>query len=80
MNSSTLTSFFLWCSILNYAVLLVWFAVYMLGHDTLYKLHSRWFRISVEQFDGIMYGSMAVYKLGILLLNIVPLLALWILR
>jgi hypothetical protein len=28
--------------------------------------------------DALHYGSMAVYKIGILLLNLVPLVALWL--
>ena len=65
----------IWCTVINYAILLVWFGVFMFGHDTLYRLHSRWFRISAEQFDAINYGGMAVYKIGIMLFCLVPLIA-----
>ena len=66
----------LWCAAINYAVLLVWFLVFRSAHAWLYRLHGRWFRISVEQFDAVHYGSMAVYKIGILLFNLVPYAAL----
>jgi hypothetical protein len=79
MNHASMMSFLLWCTIANYVVLLVWFAVYVFAHDAIYRLHSRWFRLSVEQFDVAMYCSMAVYKIGILLLNLAPLFALWML-
>ena len=78
MNISTLQSALLWCAIINYILLIVWFLAFLLAHDFIYRLHSRWFRLSVEAFDAIMYGSLAVYKLGVLLLNVVPLIALWI--
>jgi hypothetical protein len=39
-------------------------------------LHSKWFRLSVEAFDAIHYASMAAYKVGVLLLNLVPYAAL----
>lgn len=78
MNNASIIQFLLWCSIINYMVLLVWFAVYVFAHDVLYRFHTRWFRLSVEQFDLTIYCAMAVYKMGILLLNIVPLTALWI--
>ncbi len=39
-------------------------------------MHRRWFRLAVEEFDMVHYGAMAVYKLGILLLNLVPYVAL----
>ena len=80
MNVADLQSILLGCLVINYAVLLVWFAVFVFAHDNLYRLHTRWFRLSVEQFDVIMYGAMAVYKIGVLLLNLAPLAALWILN
>lgn len=71
-----LKPFLLYCTLINYVILLVWFAAFSLAHDFLYRLHSRWFALPVETFDGIHYGGMAVYKIGVLLLNLVPLLAL----
>ena len=35
-----------------------------------------WFHLSVEQFDMLHYAGMSIYKLGILLLNLVPYIAL----
>ncbi len=46
----------------------------------MYQLHSRWFHLSREQFDALHYASMALYKLGILLLNLVPYIALRVVR
>ena len=62
----------LWCTVINYGVLLVWFLVFMLAHDWMYGLHGLWFHLSREQFDALHYGGMALYKIGILLLNLVP--------
>ncbi len=39
-------------------------------------MHTRWFRLSVETFDAIHYAGLAVYKIGIILLNLVPFIAL----
>ena len=68
--------FLLWCAVLNYLVLLLWSGVFIFGHGWMYRLHSRWFRLPVETFDALNYGGLAVYKIGILLLNVVPLIAL----
>ena len=70
----------LWSAVINYGILLVWFLFFILAHDSMYLLHSQWFRLSVEQFDMIHYSGMAIYKLGILLLNVVPWIALHIVR
>jgi hypothetical protein len=39
-----------------------------------------WFRLSVEQFDMLHYAGMSIFKIGILLLNLVPYIALHIVR
>jgi hypothetical protein len=70
--------FLLWCAVINYGVLLWWFLVFRFAHGWMFRLHGRWFRISVEQFDAAHYAAMAVYKLGIILLNLVPYVALLI--
>jgi hypothetical protein len=78
MNHFLLKDFLLWCTILNYVVLLLWFVVFSLAHDWIFKLHGRWFRLTAAQFDALHYGGMTVYKVGILLLNLVPYVALTI--
>jgi len=78
MNPRLLNDFLLWSTILNYAVLLLWFAVFAWARDWLFGLHGRWFHLSAAQFEALHYGGMAVYKIGILLLNLVPLVALHI--
>lgn len=68
----------LWCLGLNYAILIIWFGVFIFAHDWIYRMHSRWFKLSIETFDAIHYAGLAVYKIGIILLNLVPLIALWL--
>lgn len=68
----------LWCAVVNYGVLLLWFLFFRFAHDWMYRFHGRWFRIPAEQFDAIHYKAMAIYKIGILLLNLVPYVALQI--
>jgi hypothetical protein len=70
----------LWCAVINYGILLVWFLFFVLAHDRMYLLHTRWFRLSVEQFDMLHYAGMSIFKIGILLLNLVPYIALHIMR
>jgi uncharacterized protein DUF6868 len=76
MTRFPLADFLLWSAIVNYVVLLLWFVVFMLAHDWMFKLHGRWFHLTEGQFDSVHYGGMAVYKIGILLLNLVPFIAL----
>ena len=80
MNIEILRKALLWCAIINYAILLLWFLFFVLAHDWIYLLHGRWFRFSVDQFDMLHYAGMSIYKLGIILLNVVPFIALQIVR
>jgi hypothetical protein len=65
-----------WCVGLNYAILVVWFGVFVFAHDRLYRLHNRWFNISIETFDMLHYAGMSMYKIATLVFNVVPLVAL----
>jgi hypothetical protein len=66
----------LWCSILNYGLLLAGVLVFALPHEWAYRIWARWFRISREQFDTIAVASLAIYKTGIILFNLIPYIAL----
>ena len=57
-----LKAFLLWCTLINYAVLIVWFGALTFAHEWMFRLHTRWFRISREMFDGIPYGAMATAR------------------
>ncbi len=69
----------LWSLAINYVLLILWFAVFVCAHDWLYRLHTRWFKLTVETFDAIHYAGMAVYKIGIILLNLTPWATLYLL-
>jgi hypothetical protein len=75
MNVETARSALLWCGVINYGLLLFWVLLFLLARDWLCRL-GRWFRLSAEQFDAMQYGGMVLYKLGILLFNLVPYTAL----
>ncbi len=75
MHGHFLLHFLIWCTVVNYAVLFVWFGIFVFARGWLYRLHGRWFRLSQEEFDRIHYAAMAAYKIGILLFNLVPLIA-----
>jgi hypothetical protein len=47
-------------------------------HDWTFRQHTKWFRLSVEHFDALYYLAISLYKLGIVLFNLVPFLALCI--
>jgi hypothetical protein len=78
MTLATVRSALLWCTILNYGVLLLWGVLMLLPHSWLYRITGRFFRVSIEQFDTIQCAGIVLYKLLIFVFNLVPLIALWI--
>ena len=78
MNSDAIKDLLLYSLAFNYVTLMIWFGVFSLAHDWMYRLHSRWFSLSAETFDVLHYAGMAIYKIGIIMLNIAPLVALWL--
>ena len=80
MSIETMRRALLWCAVINYGILLVWFLFFILAHDWMYQLHGRWFHLSVEQFDMLHYAGTSIFKIGIILLNLVPYIALHICR
>ncbi len=78
MSLEVLRNFLLWCTVINYGILLVWFLFFILARDWIQRLHGRWFQLSPDRFNTIHYASMSVYKIGLLLFNLVPYVALCI--
>jgi len=78
MNIHEIKEFLQWCVLLNYALLLYWAGIFIFAHNWLYQLLSRWFKLSIEHFDALNFAGMTVYKVGIILFNLVPLFALYL--
>ena len=78
MATNEIKETLLWCTAINYLILIVWFGVFSIAHDWLYQLHVRWFKLTDDTFDILHYAGMSIYKIGVLLFNLVPLIALYI--
>jgi hypothetical protein len=76
MSLALARTLLLWCTVIDYGILLAWFVVFVFAHDAMLRIHGRWFHLSHDQFDAVHYAGMSVFKIGIMLFNLVPLLAL----
>ena len=76
MTIEIIRNFLAWCSVINIGLLLFWWLGFMLAHDFIYRLHGKWFKLSVEKFDAINYALIGFFKIGIILFNVVPYFAL----
>jgi hypothetical protein len=79
MTTNDIKNFLLFCVIVNYVFLLIWAGAFIFAHNWMYRLHSRWFKIPVETFDAIHYAGLAIYKIAVIMFNLVPLVAFWLL-
>lgn len=77
MSQDFLCRFLLWSMAVNYVILLIWFFAFAFARNWMRGVHGRWFHLSDKTFDVVHYGGMAAYKIGILLFNLAPLLALY---
>ena len=78
MNIQLLKRFFLWCTIINVALLLLSTLICIYAPDWLYSMHGNWFSIPRETLNIIMYSYLGLFKIFIYIFNIVPLIALLI--
>ena len=78
MDIQTLTTFFMWCTIINAGFLFFLALVYLLAPNLAYRLQSRFIPISRETFDVVFYSFIGFLKVVVLVFNVVPWIALLI--
>jgi len=72
MDIQTLTSFFMWCTVINVGLMLLAVLIIVSIPDFVYRMHSRWIGISRETFNAVMYSTIAFYKTIFIFFNLVP--------
>lgn len=78
MDIQTLTSFFMWCSIINLSVYILWAMFLVFTPDFVYRIQFKFFPIKRETYDVLIYSFLGLFKLFFLFFNVVPLLSLLI--
>ncbi len=77
MNSiETLTTFFGWCTVINVVALAVTSIMFMLMRDFIAGVHGRMFGVNKEDLPMAYVQILGIYKIAIIMLNIVPYVAL----
>ncbi|WP_417388613.1 DUF6868 family protein [Gimesia sp.] len=76
MDLQALTSFFMWCTIVNGSILIVWVLIFLLTPEMVYLSQNAWIKLPRESFNVIMYCMIGLFKLLFLVFNAVPYLAL----
>ena len=76
MDITTLKAFFLWCTIVNAALLLLTSLACIFFADFSYRMNNKFFSISRQEFNVILVSFIALYKIFVLAFNLVPYIAL----
>ena len=78
MEVQTITAFFMWCTIINGAMLVFSSIMLLLAQDFVYSMHSKWFHIPRETFNVAIYSFLGFFKIVFIVFNVVPYVALLI--
>jgi hypothetical protein len=75
MDIAVVKTFFMWCSIINGALLVISFLICTSAGDWIYQMHSKWFPIPRETFNVVIYCFLGLYKIFFIVFNLVPFIA-----
>jgi len=76
----TVTTFFMWCTIIDGSLLVLWTTMCIVAPDVVYRMQSKWFPIPREIFNVVIYSFLGLFKIVFLVFNVVPYVALLIIR
>ena len=75
MDIIVVKTFFMWCSIINGALLIFSFLICAFAGDLVYKMHGKLFPISREAFNVAIYCFIGLYKIFFWVFNLIPYIA-----
>lgn len=78
MDIQVLTRFFMWCTLINGSILILWILFFIFAKNSMYRIQCKWFLIPRETFNVIIYATIGLFKIVFLVFNLVPYLALLI--
>lgn len=80
MALAALTTFFGWSSLINIAMLIFSFLMLTLGKSWIIPLHARLFQMPETELPRLYLTFLGQYKLLIVVFNLVPYMALTLMR
>jgi len=75
MNMEAIRHFLAWCAVINYAILIIW-CLLSLWMPAWVTMITKMFGLADADFKSANYSGIMYYKLGIMLFNLAPYLAL----
>lgn len=78
MTFILIRNIFAWCLVMNIALLFFWFIMFTFAQDWIYRMHSKFYKITTDDFNRIHYNGIMLFKIFIFVFNLVPYLAMHI--
>jgi hypothetical protein len=79
MSISEFREVLLWCFVINYALLILWFLISIFWSFP-YDLCAKWCKVSRERINELNFLALILYKAAVILFVLVPLIAMWIVK
>jgi len=79
MEIHTIRAFFMWCTIMNGVLLLLSGMICAFAGGWVYRVQSRWYPVTRDTFNVVIYSFIGLFKMLFLMFNLVPYIALVIL-
>ena len=76
MHLANMTEFFLWCSVINTGMLLLWTLFLGVFPNWIYSTQRAFFPMEKEQFRIVFYCLIGFFKVMVIVFNWVPYFAL----
>ena len=80
MDISTVKAFFMWCTIINAGLLCLTGVAIVFLRDFAYRMNNKMFLISRETFNVGIFSFIALYKMFVMVFNLVPYIVLVIIE
>ena len=80
MDIHILCVFFMWCTIINAGFLVFSSLILAFAGEWIYRLHAKLFPMPRETFNAVIYSFIGLYKIVFLVFNLVPYMALLIMK
>ncbi|MHA3048886.1 DUF6868 family protein [Acinetobacter sp. ANC 4641] len=80
MSYEVIRQVLLYATLINYAILIIWFLLFVFARQFLKRLQGSWFNLSDNTFNMIHYSGIAFYKIAIIMFNLVPWIAMTLAR
>ncbi len=72
MDIQTLTTFFMWGTIINGGIFVLWTVLSMFAPNFIYRTQSKWVPIPRETYNVVISSFLGLFKIVFLVFNVVP--------